>query len=277
MERTSLVAGQPLAECGCRVETDVDVHVTERASLDLEHAMCGEITQSPAQAAEGFAEGCGHQVDRDVALGLHAEQRCQPARPHRVTGKTPERMTAHQYPADRDVFRILVPIALRLEAGGDRVHQRAVLEARRADAERSEAIARVRTRRVKRRGRRGTQRDQDLTGVPVAVEDLFSPVPVHRVIEMGMRAISDRFVRCVEEPDADEQLHRGLQRVAEPRERRRCSRLARGIQRIDVQLAGREHRGNPPGVLAMVSADLDLRRESRCRRWPPAPDAESGH
>ena len=67
-----------------------------------------------------------------------------------------------------------------------------------------------------------------------------------------------------------------LQRVTHPGERRRGRGLARWVEGIDVELAGREHRRHPAGVLAAVAADRDPGRERRPGRRQAPDDARSG-
>ena len=116
MQRPSLVARKPFAERACRVDADVDVHITECAAFGLEHAVRREIAKTTAQTSERFAERRRGEVHRDVAFGLHAEQGSEPSRLHRMTGKSPERVSTGHDVAHHRVFRMLVPVQVRVES-----------------------------------------------------------------------------------------------------------------------------------------------------------------
>jgi hypothetical protein len=64
-------------------------------------------------------------------------------------------------------------------------------------------------------------------------------------------------LRVGETAYADEQLYRAFERVADTRKRGcRCS-LARRVERVDVEIACGEHRGEPAAALDPVRTDDD--------------------
>ncbi len=101
VQGTSEIACQPFAQGRGGVEPDVHVHVGERAAFHLEHAVRGEVAQAAVEAAERVTEARRRQVDRDVALGLYAQQRSEPTRFDRMTREAAQRMTANEDVVDR--------------------------------------------------------------------------------------------------------------------------------------------------------------------------------
>ncbi len=169
MQRAAEVAREPLAQRRRRVEPDVDVHVPKGAALEFEHAMRREVAQAPAQPAECLAERRGDEVDGDVALGLHAEQRCEPSGRDGMTRQPAKRVSADDDVTEGRVLRVLKPcdIGVVVKTVSNDLEERVAGEPLSGDAERREAIARAgacgvqRRRRLQREGRRG----RDVRGV----------------------------------------------------------------------------------------------------------------
>ena len=96
MQRTSEVAGEPFAKCSCRVEPDIDVDIAERSAFDLDHPVRREVAQAPVQSTERVTERRRLEVDGDVGLGLHAEQRREPSGADGMSREALQRVAAEQ-------------------------------------------------------------------------------------------------------------------------------------------------------------------------------------
>ena len=189
MQRPSVVASEPFAKRGCRVEPDVDVHIAERTAFDLEHAMRGEIAKATVETPERVAERCRREVDGDVALGLHAEQRREPSGADGMAGKSAQRVSTRDHVSPMTAYsRMLVPAdacwrRIRQSTVGERARRHRGARAltpsapqgdRVACAQAASSAAGVCARRAITKTWRVCR---------FAVADLLGPVAVHRGVE----------------------------------------------------------------------------------------------
>jgi hypothetical protein len=82
-------------------------------------------------------------------------------------------------------------------------------------------------------------------------------VTVHGRIELRVRAVASGRVRRRKPADANEELHRVLKRVTHPGEGRRRRGFARRVERLDIEIAGREHGRYLAAMLTAVATNDD--------------------
>ncbi len=240
-----------------------------------------EVAQAAVQPTERVTERSRLEVNGDVGLGLHAEQRREPSRTDGMPGEPPQRMSAHDAIAIHRVLAKLPPRdrLVAFQPIGHRGGEPFAFETVCADTESSQAITRLRTCRIERCRRRRGEDHEDLTGVQLAVADLVGPVLTHGGIETRVRSGHRcRFGGC-EPAHADQQLHRAIERLAHARECGGSGGLARRVERLDVEIAGGEHRGHDSPALAPVRSDHNAFAERRTgsARARDRAEGQAGH